>query len=182
MKLLIKYVSIGLLYSMASEVVNQIYIHQNPRGLVGTGISYLIFLPVMFFLWRGLRKVNPLFSVILLYIVSGAFGLWVEWTYLGNAGQNFIVQIAMATFWISFVLVPIIWLDPNTPPKLLRRLKIYTFVWIVLMLIPGAIGAEPGRGISTMAFVFGTLFLQVFMLRYIAYLFYTHPNLNLNRS
>ena len=164
MKHFFKFLLIGLIYGGFPEVVNQIYVKHSVSGFFATLRYYLIMLLILFVLRKWYNRIvkNKLVNNLFWYVLLGAFGLYIEWTYLGNQGAAWYGQIAMFTFWGSFGIMPAIFTEEPVFADMKRSIKKYTVVWIAIYLIAGI--ANPGLGL--LLWILGSVLLNYYYFRY----------------
>ena len=178
MKYFLKFILAGLFLSIPAEIVNQIYVHKSLSGFVQTAIVYVVFMVILFFLKNLFSRIfkNKFSNSLLWYIFLGLFGLLlVEWTLLGNRMAAIYGQIAMFTFWGSFILMPIIFTEDQTPPVLKKSIIKFSFFWIPIYLIAGI----PNPGLGLIIWIFGTIYLNYF---YFKFFYFLKNNQNPMRS
>ena len=164
MKTFFKFFFVGLIFNGPPEIINQVYIHHSVAAFWATLRVYAIFLFVIFFLRKGYRRIvsNSPTSIVIWYILFGIFGLAIEWGLLGNAGVAWYGQIAMFTFWGTFGLMPVIFTEAPTFPDVIKSILTFALFWIPIYLIVGA----KNSGLGLLIWIFGTIFLNYFYLKY----------------
>lgn len=165
MKRFLKFIFVGLVFSGAPEVVNQIYVKQSLSGFTSTIKSYIIFLVILYFVRKIYNRIikRKRLNVIIWYILLGMFGLAIEWFLLGNAGVAFYGQIAMFSFWGgAFGLLPVIFTEEPSFSDLKRSIKKFSVIWMAIFLIAGI----PNPGLGLIIWIFGNIAINYYFFKY----------------
>lgn len=120
------FVLIGVLTAAVGEVQYSGFIRGDWGNLFGSMAFNSIYLIGAFGVTRLLyRHINRKQTAFLLCVAAAAAaGLMVEWFLIGNSpwGNPDASQVGMASYWASFVVVPLIIVDPDPRLRPLKRL------------------------------------------------------------
>jgi hypothetical protein len=164
MKIFFLFILIGLLYGASAEVVNQIYVNHSSRGFFWAVVSYAVFLSVLYFVRILYNRIfgKGVLSNIVWFLLFGCIGLCIEWNFLGKKDVLWYGQIAMFTFWSTLAFMPVLFTEEVVFSNLLRRLKIYSGIWIPLYLLVGLVNG----GLGLFIWIWGTIALNYFYVTY----------------
>lgn len=128
------FVLIGVLTAAVGELQYSVFIRGDWANLFGSMFFNSIYLIGAFGVTRLIyRRIHQEQAAFLLWVAAaGAAGLMVEWFLIGNSpwGNPDASQIGMAAYWASFVIVPLIMVDPDPRLRSLKRLiAIYALVY-----------------------------------------------------
>ena len=167
---------IGLFFAAPGEILNHFVFNPSSSGLSGfvrTMIIYVVFLSIV---WSGLRflfkKYSRLAASLVSYLIVGFVGLMIEWFIIGNSPwQNPEANdLGMFTFWGTMVLAPLILTDMNISKKFRKTLWIYFLAASIISLILGVTSRGDLRFLGLLIWIYSTIGLNVFYLKYFWFL------------
>jgi hypothetical protein len=143
MKDLRRYLLIGLFIALGLEFLFCFVARFRPAAFLTVLIFYPVYFSFTFLISRALdrRLRSSTLSMLVHYILFGGIGLWIEWTFLGNAPSSNpnASQVAMLSFWVAYALVPRMLLDPRAQSlerPFLRLYATYLFLGALTVLAP----------------------------------------------
>jgi hypothetical protein len=171
---LLCFVSLGFVFAVPGEILNQILSRQDPRAFRSTLTSYLVLLVIGYFVGEGLRAVvkRRAAAALLFYLLFGSLGLAVEWFLLGNGPVwdllQLVTQPGMFSFWGTMLLGPWLLMEGPEFAELKRAFLFFYFCFSGLYLGVGLAVPRARGGIffGFIIFAAGTASLNYFYVRY----------------
>ena len=99
---------IGLVYVVAPEWINQVLIHHSLQSYATTLVIDAALILLSYVLWLAFGK-----RIVQYFFTVGFLGLLFEWFAVGNNPFSSALQVAMFAYWSSFLVFPVLLLDPE---------------------------------------------------------------------
>jgi hypothetical protein len=141
---MIGFVGIGLVIAGVGEMQFSVFIRSDINNLLGSIVFNAVYLTVADLVsWRLVTRFGDCLGTIAWHVgLFGTAGLMIEWFLIGNSpwGNPQASQIGMFSYWSAMVVVPFVFLRPDTRLSALKKtlvvsVLLYTIAALVVQLI-----------------------------------------------
>ena len=159
-----RFLGMGLVLGLATEIQLKLNAGLNPRGLLIAVVVYPFLITLSFLASKVLdRFINADKRADLIhYLAAGCFGLAFEWILLGNGPDSNASQLGMFAMWTTFCFGPRVLSRKTAEATKVRRL-----FWVFFALFMGAIGllgmALPHPEVRFVVIIVATIVAYVFL-------------------